>query len=653
HNNFNRVLVYFWDNKTNDKSFDWLSYASAWMFSYDLTRTPNISSITPYSSSRMIKRLQGKGFEQATNIPLSLALQMAKKTSKKWFVLGSFAKNKDSKNMVFEAKLYKVENGKMLKSIKVEKDDMFQALDEISAEISQYLLSFKPKKENIIPDLAISDHISSNVDAIKLITKAMNAVAFNNDYKKAIKLLDKALEIDKNFVAVHVLAARYQQAFGDYQAAIKHIDAALAKDYKLYEEDIYELKSSKFYMQGKRDKAGLVQESWVRAFPESPKAHGFLAGYYLYSNNKLDLAENELNTLAKIDPDNPRVAINLGRIYRIQENKAKTLEILGQYLQQNPDNAEAYLQMGDALEQFGLFKKAMQLYEQASILGTQDYKAEIRKAHTMLQLGDYKKALNYLDELYENSQNDNQKYKILYEKITVLNTTGQNNRALKTLEKMKKYAKKVLLPFNYMFQIEDTKIFILNAQGKYQEALKYSKQLQANTKPPFDSFVGIFFIVTYGNMQDEKNYRIEVQKLKELLKHFNDPYWDSFLPAIESRVLAWDGKKQEAIKSLDESVTIIKQSISGLTSLDKINEIEYYKAKILLDIEQFKDAIEVLENILQRDPTFGKAYYLLAKIYKIQNKTKKFNQAYANAMKIWQDADDDFVDLVNLKKLKN
>ena len=650
-NNYNRVLVYFWDNKTGDKSLDWLSYASAWLFSYDLRRTPNISSTTPYSSKRMIRKLQNKGFDQATNIPLSLALQIAKTKSKKWLILGSFSKKKQL--LAFEARLYKVEDGKAVKTIKVSNENMLLALDEVSSVISEHLLASSESDDNVIPDLAISDHISDDLEAIELFIHAMNAVSFKNDYKKAIKLLDMVIKLDNNFVAAHILASRYQQSLGDYTKAIEHIDAALAKDYKIYEEVKYELKASKYYMLGDRDKARLVQESWVRAFPQSPTAHGYLAGYYLYSNNKLDLAENELNILLKIDPDNPNTLINLGRIYRIQENKAKTLEVLGLYLQKNQENAEAYLQMGEALEQFGFLKKAIKLFEQASILGTQDFEAEINKSLVTMKLGEYQKALDLLNKLLKQSSIDNQRYELLRAKLNIYETTGQFEKALSTLDLIKIPAKMILSPFNYMFQIEDHKISILISQGRYKEALKYSQELRDNSKPPFDSIVGIFFLITYADMEDKENYRKEFSRFESFLKSFNNPYWNSFTPALKSRILSWDGQKQEAIDLLNNSVKTIKQSISGLGSLDKINEIEYHKATIMTDLEQFKAAIEVLTEISQRDPIFAKAYYLLAKIYKKQNKLEKFQQAYSNALNIWRDADVESVDLKKLKSLKS
>ena len=649
-NKYNRVLSFFWDNTSKDPSLDWLSYASTWLFIYDIRRTPSISATTPYNSKSMIKQLQNKGFESATNIPLSLAIQVAKKSSKKWFTMGSFVKSKDAFQCT--VKLYKTEDGKIVKTIHIKNKNMLAALDEASSQISSFLLSKEKTDGNIIPDLAISDHVSNNLAAIKSLISAKNAIAFGNDYDEAIHQIKQALKLDKYFVAAHVLAARTYQALGDYPQAIKHIDQALAKDYKLYEEDVYELKASKFSMQGKRDKAGLVEESWVRAFPNSPLAHGYLAGYYLYSSNKLKEGEKELNIIRELDPDNQNVLINLGRIYRIQENKSKTLEVLGLYLQQYPEKAEAYMQMGEALEQFGYYKKAIQLYEQASILGTNNFKAEISHALAFMQMNNYQKAHEEIEELWQRCSTDAEKFAVLRAQLVLYQTTGQMQKALETVELITQPAKNTLDPFNFMFMIADFKILILNEQGKYQEALKYAQALRDNSKPPFDKFVGIFFLVTYGNQEAKEKYRKEFSRFEKFLSSYKNPYWNSFLPALKSRVLAWDGKKQQAIELLENSIQTIKQSISGLDSLDKINEIEFYKILILIEQSKNQQALILLDGILERDPTFAKAYYLKAKIYKHEKQELLFQQAYDNALKIWHYADENLVILKKLKQLK-
>ena len=650
HANYNRVLLLFWENKTNNKDNDWLSYASSWLVSQDLTRTPNISSVTPYYSKTMLQRIQNKGFLDAKNIPFALALQLAKKSSKKWLVTGAFLKEGDAFN--FETTLYKVETGELVLTIKEQNKNMFVALDKISTKISQFLVNSDTTKDNVIPDLAIQEHVSDNLEAIRSLINAYNLASFKNDYDGAIDSINKALELDKNFALAHILAVSYYQKLGDYHNAIKHADKALALDYKIYQEQIFDLKANKFYMQGDRDKAGLVQEKWVSLFPNSPRAHGALAGYYLYSNNKLDLAKQELEVLLKIDKDNPSILINLGRIYRIQENKAKAVEVLGQYLKENPDEADAYMQMGYALSQFGFYKKAIKLYEQASILGTDDFDAEIAKAMDTMQLGLFDDALNQLDDLLKHSSTDQEKYWVLDAKLEIFSTLGQVNQALKTLEQMRKPGKNVMDPFDYMFNLENRKINLLIEQGKFKQAIKYCDSLRKKSKPPFSQIVSIFYLIAYGEMEDEASFTKEFKEFKAFLNNYNSPYWKSFLPALESRIVLWNGDYQKALSMLDDSVKVIKQSISGLGSYEIINKITFFKAKILRDMKNYDGALEVLDAIAQRDPTFAKAYAASAEIYKTLNQMDKFQLYYDKAMKIWHNADDDFVELNKLKSLK-
>ncbi len=648
-NNHHKVISFFWENKTGAQSYDWLSYGAAWLFAQDVKRTPSISASTPYDSRNLIRELQNKGFERSLNVPLSLSIQMANKLSNKWMVLGAFSV--ENNTLMFSAKLYNVETGLVVKELFSSHENFLKSLDSISNDIGKYLLESENKDSNIIPDLAIQDHTSNNIEAIKHLISAKNHVAFENDYKAAIDDLLKALEIDSSFAEANVLATAYYQAQGDFENAIKQSKKALSLDYKIYQESVFALKASLFGMSGEQNKAQLVLEKWTEVFPSSPLAHATLARKYLLSNDQLEKAEMVFEKLLSLDSDNQDTLLNLGMIYRVQGEKQKSIEVLENHLSANPDNIKAYLVLANAYKQFSMFDKAIAMFEQASIIGSDNYAAEIGIAKTIAIQGDYKQALKTIDKYLEPQNTDAERLFLLNEKVSIYMTTGQITKAFELLEQMQESAKKILPPLSYLFSMDGAKVRLYMLQGDYQQALDYANILRKKTKSPFKEMSTIFFLQIYLDIDEEEKFENELRALEQFLITYPVPVFESMIPAWNAKIADWQGERNKSIELLDEAIVASKQSIQGLQTFDMVDEFIYSKALILHELDKDKSAQAELDYILNRNPAYAKAHVLKAKIFKRQGNLAASNEAKQKAMKVWQDADEIFVDLIELKSI--
>ncbi|MCF6319602.1 MAG: tetratricopeptide repeat protein [Proteobacteria bacterium] len=650
-NNHHKVISFFWENKTGNQSYDWLSYGAAWLFAQDVKRTPNISASTPYESRNLIRELQKKGFERSLNIPLSLAIQMGNKFSKKWMVLGSFSI--ENNTLMFLAKLYNVETGLVVKELFASHENLLKSLDSISNDIGKFLLDSENINEdsNIIPDLAIQDHTSKNIEAIKYLISAKNHVAFENDYKAAIDDLLKALEIDNSFAEANVLATSYYQAQGDFENAIKQSKKALSLDYKIYQESVFAIKASLFGMSGDQNKAQLVLENWIKVFPTSPLAHATLARKYLFSNDQLEKAEMVFEKLLSLDSDNHDTLLNLGQIYRVQGEKQKSIEVLEKHLSANPDNIKAYIVLANAYKQFSMFDKAIAMFEQASIIGSDNYEAEIGIAQTIAIQGDYKRALKIIDKYLEPQNTDSEKLYLLNAKVSIYMTTGQITKAFELLEQMQESAKKILPPLSYLFSMDGAKVQLYMLQGNYQQALDYANILREKAKLPFKEISTVFFLLIYMDIDEEEKFEAELRALEQFLTTFPVPGFESMIPAWNAKVAYWQGNRNKSIELLDKAIVASKQSIQGLQTFDMVDELIYSKALIYHELKKDKRAQIELDYILNRNPIYAKAHVLKAKIFKRQGNLAASNEAKQKAMKIWQDADENFVDLKLVKDI--
>jgi tetratricopeptide (TPR) repeat protein len=649
-NKHQSILSFFWQNKTSDSQLDWLSYGATWLYSQDLKRTPVLSVQTPYDSKNILSQMIAKGFNSAVDIPLSVALQIAQKSSEKWFVIGSFAKS--GENLIFSAKLYETERGLLKKELTAENKNWLSAINQISHELGQYLIEQDVKNKNVIPNLSVEDHTSNSIEAIKHLIAAKNSIAFDNDYQKAIEEILQAIQLDNRFADAHVLAISYYRALGDFEKAKEHSEKALALDDKLYEETAYLIKANLFAMSGKQQKAVKVVENWAKVFPKSTLALSSLGQQYLMLENQLDKAKEVYERLSSIEGEKQGSLVNLGKIYRVQEQQSKSLEVLEKYLKANPKKVEAYMELADAYIQFSFFNKAKDMYEQASFIGSKNYAAEIGMAKATALLGDVNGAIFQLDELLKRDNSDREIFNLLNQKIELFFQTGQLQKAHTSLQKADEYAKKVFSPLIYMFETTSTKIDILVKQGQYKEAIKYAKEMKKNAKPPFSDIASVFLINIYRAQEDEENFKLELQIFENFLATFPASFYNQIVVAWKAKSAHWDGNMDKSIMLLNQAIAESKQSIWGLQTYKMIDELIYSKAVILFEKGQDRQAFESLNLLLKRNPLYAKAYHLKALIYKKENKIENAQSSINKAKEIWKHADSDFTDLIKLKNIK-
>ena len=648
--NHQTVISFFWENESEDKSLDWLQYGAPWLISQDLKRTPVLSVKTPYDSDKIMTGLTSKGFDNGLNVPLSLALQLANSNSAKWTILGSFKKVGD--DIWLTAKLIDAITGNEIESVSESNENLLTALNGISKRISSLLYEFVPKSDNIIPDLAIAEHTSHDLKAIQYLISAKNKVAFENDYNAAIVDLQSALVEDNSFAEANVLAASYYRAQGDIPQAVEQSKKALKLDYKVYQEKVFALKASVFGMTGDQSKAMQVLENWVKFYPSSAVGLATLGRNYLMSN-QLDSAEGIYQQLANIDNGEHDSLLNLGRIYRLQNNQSGALDMLHQFLDKNPEKIEAYLELADAYKQFMMFDKAKDLYQQASVIGSKNFEAEIGLAFVTAYEGDYISALDQLHDLLSQSENNIQKFKIQESLKKIFSQTGQITKAFEIHNLQVESGREALTPLNYTFTIDGGEIELLILTGEFDKALKLVNKIKSETKPPFNQIASAYSLIVYEIMEDEVNYENELIKFDEFLQTFPIPYYQQMMFAWKARLASWNQQFELADENYNQALEYSKQSFVRLQTLEVVDRISYAKAESLFQQKRIDETVAELDLILTHNPLFSEAHYLKAKCAWVNGNEKNAIDEINKAKEILKFADENFIGLIQLNQLES
>ncbi len=642
-----KITGFFWENETGDASMDWLSYGAMWLVSKDLMRSPIITIQTPYDSSSIMNEVRNKGFDDAIGEPLSLDLSIANDRDAQWMIKGRILK--DGAQVTFEASLYDVVTGALVTTITSAYDDWLFALDDVAEQLGAIILKQANITPSLIPDLAISEHVSNDLNAINLLIDSLNSVTLDNDFEAGVAALKSALESDQSLAEAYVLLIGYYRGLGDFEAAKKASEAALKLDYKLYQEDQFMVKANYYAVSGEQDKAIKVLENWAKLYPESADALQALGSNYIMVGNRLDDALVVFEKLNELQEASDSALLNQARIYRLKGDKDKALAALSIYESKNPNEAGPHLEMAQTYLQFGDIDAAEAQFEEASLLSLNGIDADLGLAKIMALRGDVEKSLNELTDLVDKAETDEDKVKILTEKENILYLTGRFYDAMDVLQQMREVSKSYMPPLAQALMFGGKEVAYLATLQKYDEAWALLEEIQGNTKPPFDRML-IFMAKSVHDLQGNDEKSAEALREFELfLEEFQMTVYDQFVlssKAIEKRKA---GEFEAAISLHDQAINESRQSFLMLNSLYIIDELMYQKALTLFEAGDYAATIEILDATISKNPLYGQSHLLRAKALHAIGETADAKLAIEVSKNIWQAADKEFKELGELQ----
>ncbi len=644
-----KVVGFFWENKTGDEDLDWLSYAGMWLVAQDLMRSPLITLQTPYHSASILSSIRKRGFDDAIGEPLSLDLSIAGDKDAQWLIKGNIVK--EGEQVGFEVSLYDVVTGALVRTITTTSDDWLFALDDVAKNLGDMILSQVNAEKPLIPDISIAEHVSQNLTAIKQVISAMNSVSFENNYQQGIDYLNQALNTDNGLAEAYVLLIDYYRMIGNFEAAKQAAQEALKLEYKLYDESLFKVKANYYAVIGEQDKAIKVLENWVKVYPESTEAFQALGFNYMYIGNHLDQALEVFEKLYELQEAGSKSLMAMAKIYRLKGDKDKAIAILEQYHTLNRDRSEPLVAMAETYMQFGDLDAAKEKYDEASLLSFNDVEAELGLALILGMQGELKQAIDQLDDLVAKAETDEEKVKVLTVKETLLFMTGQLMTAMQTIEEMRVISQSYMAPLAQTMMFGSKKAAYLSLLGMADEAWSAFEQLKANTQPPFNRMLSMQEHVLYELQGNHEKADEALAKLELFLQEFQLSIYDQFIYSSKAKQQRKLGDFEKAIELHDKAINESKQSILTLESLHIVDEFLYEKAVTLTAMKAFEPALKILNENLQRNPINGVNLLQKAKILMAMDQLDEAQANLNQLQDLWADADPEYKYVRELQEL--
>ena len=125
---------------------------------------------------------------------------------------------------------------------------------------------------------------------------------------------------------------------------------------------------------------------------------GLVNLYEFYDPKDFKLAESNAEKVAVLAPASPGVQVTLGDCYRAENELDKARDAYTKCLQLDSTSRDAYYKLGHVSAFLGKYEEARKSYAQAVRFDKTKSVYIVSSANTYLYAGDYKKALEYLNE---------------------------------------------------------------------------------------------------------------------------------------------------------------------------------------------------------------------------------------------------------------
>ncbi|MEE9234715.1 MAG: tetratricopeptide repeat protein, partial [Candidatus Acidoferrales bacterium] len=365
--------------------------------------------------------LKQLGEGKAETIEKSQVLEIARRAGAGAVVVGSIFQA--GAEMRIDVQVEDVASGRLLFARSVQGQEVFPLIDELTEHIRTSLnLAGGPAGRSI------AELTSSSMEAYRLYTQGVEA-GNNLRYADARDLFQKALQIDPAFAIIHYKLAGIAGSVNDPSSAEAHIRKAMEQLDRLPdrqkllvqaaharrlenpdkaidlleqllagypdEKDAYLQLRGIYFALSRNEEALAAMERGVKALPNSGSLHN-MYGYQLLWAGRYAEALRELETYARLEPDEPNPLDSLAEAYLFTGQPEKALERYARALEVDPTWWSSHRGRAWAFAMLGRYDQALrELANAENILartGLPLTRNHFMKAFLLSRLGRYRQA---------------------------------------------------------------------------------------------------------------------------------------------------------------------------------------------------------------------------------------------------------------------
>ena len=629
------VALFQFENLTGDATKDWMGVAFSTLMDFNLEQLPEFYV---NSSFELNSQYNSLGIELFTVPNSGMQREIAKKSRNDYYTKISF----DEKDGVYElsGSLFRTKDSKSVVEINVKNKDIFKALDEVRDRISSVLVEEKIENPDIDYDnyfiLPSSALVSKNLKAIENYTKAgINSQLYPNDLHTSYQYSQNSINLDPTCSNCYSLTANIDIAQGNKTEASKNLKKAIKYGVSLPKRMQFFPKEMYYRIENNTDALIKLLELKKDIFP-----YDFQPYQMLLENYKINFGIEKSKALMQEAIDNGNVEKGLLALYYLQlENQdyEDAKSTLDRFSNDFPERDQDRMRYADLYEKQGNLKEARKILLKEETLDPFNTKIQIKLSYLDFKDQKVKSAYDRLDKGIEESTTLTDSLTFIKQKYNYAFYSGEISKALSLIKNYEDYASKKTPIINVIAQNLQIKTLMhmsinqldnvekeINNVGQYLPQYKSTWVCNAQNSA---------IVLEYPILNDNKGHEI----CDQILQNYGEGFIEYF--QLLQSFLKQDYKS--CIEILEEKNKALR----------KIMNADFFVAEIYHKNGQTDKAIEILSQVINRKPENPLNYLKMAELLSEtdDNEAKKYIEI---VNKYYKDADDNFIPLQRLKKLK-
>ena len=645
------LAILYFKNNTGDENLDFWRDALSDLMIDDLSQSKYIYVL---AKDRLFNIMQKLNLLEAKNYSSKEIKQVAARGVVNHVLQGNYAKAGDLFRV--NITLQDAGSGELVASEWAEgtEEKIFSMVDELTMKVKE---NFNLSEEEIAGDIDMQvGKITTNFPQAYRYFSEAEKHYYSGDYREAILIGEKAIEIDPEFAMAYYGLAWCYWTMRYNAEARKYFQMAIRLSDRISERERLRIQGDSYVQSEIYDKAIEVYKKLLELYPEDWIGNNSLGLIYSGGMEEWDKAIERFEVNVKNKVENPYSYENIAWAYRAKGMYEKTEEILRDYLSNISDHVWIHWQLTHNFlckREFGLamaeinkaisinpnsssnisLKGNIHLYKEDLVKAEKEYRKLLEKDEPATQrVGRHNLAdLYLLQGRYERAMEQAKQGIKLAEKIGEKSwtsgfhsclaylylKTGNFRQALEECQKSWSSAveaRKTGSQINALYW-EGLSRLKLNS---IDEALRVSDELKELIEQGMNKKIMRFYFLLMGNIELERK---------------------NFAKANEYLVRALSLLSYQRGKGDDHALFIDSLALA------------YYETQDLEKAqEEYERIISLTSGRLSWGDIYAKSFYMLGKIYEQKDWKGKAIEHYEKFLDLWKDADPGIAEVEDAKK---
>jgi len=418
-----RIFISKFNNVDKNQDNEYLEHALGDLLSMDLQQDPRLFVRELLANHSSLNKYNAK---ITSELSVSVDQKLAREFHTDFFIRGSY--RKEGADYLLEVDLHGTENGKKLKRISARSTNYFDAVDQATQSIRDYIYSSESANSESFVDLPASNLMTASDQALKAFTQGNYMAIILDNPEEALKLYQKAIKRDPNFAYAHQGLCGVAFRLNNNALSIQHSQDALTHSKTLPERQGFEIRYYNSLIKNNIGNAEVIVKMWNKLYPADIKPYRNLI-FLNKVTNRIDESIKYCQQALDYGYQG-EMLVEMAELLQMKGDNEGALTYYERYTKMYPQNASESIKLAELYTSQGGFEKAEQHLKKVAILRDDDPEIQMNLAQIYAATNQYERSLKTLDKALNISSSLADTQRVWLYRAMIHNNFGETDKAL-------------------------------------------------------------------------------------------------------------------------------------------------------------------------------------------------------------------------------